>query len=53
MQLTLFTLTICLIISIHHIYGYFYFYIDMESCDIYNRSKVFFGKLFLLSLSMS
>ena len=53
MQFTLFTLTICLIISIHHVYECFYFYIDMESCDIYNRSEVFFGKLFLLSLSMS
>ena len=53
MQFTLFTLTICLIISIHQIYEYFYFHIDMESCDIYNRSKVFFGELFLLSLSMS
>ena len=53
MQFTLFTLTICLIISIHQIYEYFYFHIDMESCGIYNRSKVFFGELFLLSLSMS
>ena len=53
MQFALFTLTICLIISIHHVYECFYFYIDMGSCDIYNRSKVFFGKLFLLSLSMS
>lgn len=53
MELTFFTLTICLIIPIHQIYKFLYFYRDMESCCIYRRSKILFGKLFLLSLSMS
>ena len=41
MQLSSFTLTVCLIIYIHQIYEWFYFYLEMGSCDIYSQSKVF------------
>ena len=40
MQLSSFTLTICLFIYIHQIYEWFYFYLEMGSCDIYSQSKI-------------
>ena len=52
MQLTFFNLPICIIISIHQIYEWSCFYIDMESCNIYSWSEILFGKLSILSLSM-
>ena len=43
MHLNFFTLSICLIISIHQIYEWLYFYRDMGNCDIYSRSEIFLG----------
>ena len=48
-----FNLPVCIIIiSIHEVYEWSCFYIDMESCNIYNWSEILFGKLSILSLSM-